>query len=264
MIRKILCSLGAMAALAVAAPAAAQGCPAKTVDDISASWLNALAIGTPYRMNLGEWVDYKENFKVASLGEFFSKERKVDWHVALKDTQSCRVLVETVILDPERPLVFATQMDNGFFGTGPFHNLVTDAGDWQFDAAKTLEHVSSEDWGVIQQGQRNTRADLQAAANAYLDHLADRSVTVPWAAQCARLDGSVYVEGADCTAGLPENVAAIDRNFIIDDTIGAVGVFTRLGEAKIPASVLLRVEGGKIRYVHTLASCGTEAGCTIK
>ncbi|MFC4255728.1 hypothetical protein GRI97_13675 [Altererythrobacter xixiisoli] len=263
MIRKILCSLGAMAALGLAAPAAAQGCPAKTLDDISTSWTNALATGTPYRMNLGEWVDYKENFKVASLGEFFSKERKVDWQLALKDTQACRVLVETVILDPERPLVFATQMDNGFFGTGPFHNLVTDAGDWQFDAAKTLEHVSKEDWGMIPEGQRNTRAELQAIANAYLDHLKDRSVAVSWAPQCARLDGSVYVEGADCTAGLPENVAAIDRNFIIDETLGAVGVFARLGEDKVPSSQLLRIEDGKIRYVHTLASCAT-AGCTIK
>jgi hypothetical protein len=252
--------------LCLSSPAAAQaGCARETLDEIEASWLDAVRSGTMMKMNLGEWVDYSENFKRASLGSFLDQPREIDWHLTLKDTAGCRIFTEMVMLDEERPIVTATIVGNGFFGVGPFNNIVTDEGDWLFDAQKTYEYASREDWSVIPEDRRNSRAEIRAAADAYLDLFADKSVEVPWGTPCARLEGGIYTGRGQpddsCNVGVPEGVQLIERDYVIDETIGAVAVFLKFGEKQRPDSHLFRIEDGKIRYVHTVTNCGDEVNC---
>lgn len=261
--RKILGALGIAAGLAVSSPAAAQqGCPREMLTEISNSWIRAIEAGRMTEMKLGEWVDYNENFTRSSLGRFLDKPREVDWHMALLDTTSCKVFVEAVILDEERPMVIATQIGNGFFGVGPFNNIVTDKGDWLFDARATYEYARREDWGDILEGERATREELIAAADAYLDLFSDPIVEVPWGEPCARLEGGAYTargEPSDsCNVGVPEGVQMIDREYIVDPVKGAVNVFLKMGENQRPDSHTFRIEDGKIRYIHTLTYCEEE------
>ncbi|BBC73126.1 conserved hypothetical protein [Altererythrobacter sp. B11] len=257
----------ALAGLAIATPAAAQGagCPRSKTQEIGDSWIAAVEAGSMFKMNLGEWVDYSENFERGSLGSFLNKPRKVDWHLMIQDTDKCRVFVEAVILDKERPMVLATQVGSGFFGVGPFNNIVTDEGDWLFDAEKTAYYASREDWSEIPEGQRNTREELIAAANAYLDSFKDKSVQVPWGTPCARLEGGIYTGKGQptdsCNVGVPDGVELTDRDYIVDPALGAVAVFLKFGEKKRPDSHLFRIEDGKIRYVHTVTNCGDEVNC---
>ena len=264
--RAALTAAAAAVGLTVATPAAAQGgCSDELLTEINDSWIAAIEQGSMFTMNLGEWIDYSENFQRKSLGGFLDKPRKVDWHVTLKDTQACRIFVEAVLLDEERPMVVATIIGNGFFGVGPFNNIVTDEGDWLFDAQKTFEYASREDWSVIPEGQRNTREEIRAAADAYLDLFLDKSVDVPWGTPCARLEGGIYTGRGQpddsCNVGVPDNVALIDRDYVIDETLGAVAVFLKFGEKQRPDSHLFRVEDGKLRYIHTVTNCGDEVNC---
>jgi hypothetical protein len=264
--RKLIALIAALSGLAAASPAQAQGaCDRALLQGIADSWVAALERGTMMTMNLGEWVDYQENFRRSSLGGFLDKPRAVDWHLALLDTTTCKVYVEAVMLDAERPLVTATQIGNGFFGVGPFSNIVTDEGDWLFDARATYEYARQEDWGEIPEGERATRDQLIAAANAYLDLFADKSVQVPWGTPCNRLEGGLYTGTGSaedsCNVGVPENVLLTDRQFIVDEVRGAVNVFLKFGASARPDSHTFRLENGTLRYIHTVTNCGDQVNC---
>jgi len=263
--RTILLTLGTAAGVAAATPAAAQDCPRETTQEIADSWVAALEAGSMFKMKLGEWVDYDENFERSSLGAFLDKPRKVDWKLVVQDNLTCKVFVEAVMLDPEHPMVTATQIGNGFFGVGPFNNIVTDKGDWLFDAEKTAYYASREDWSEIPEDKRATRDELIAVANTYLDLFNDKSVVVPWGTPCARLEGGIYTGKGkpddSCNVGVPDGVKLIDREYVVDPTIGAVSVFLKFGEKQRPDSHLFRIEDGKIRYVHTVTNCGDEDNC---
>ena len=262
----ILGALCVAAGLSISAPAAAQGgCSRELLTEISGSWIRAVEAGRMTEMQLGEWVDYNENFTRSSLGAFLDAPREVDWHLALLDTTSCRIFVEAVILDEARPMVMATQIGNGFFGVGPFNNIVTDKGDWLFDAKATYEYARREDWSELPEGERPTREQLIAAADAYLDLFSDKSVEVPWGQPCARLEGGVYTargQATDsCNIGVPEGIAMAERDYIVDEAKGAVNVFLKMGENQRPDSHTFRLVDGKLRYIHTVTNCGEQDNC---
>lgn len=261
--KRAVFSAVALAAAVSASPAAAQGCSRELLEGIANDWVAAIEQGSALTMKLGEWVEYEENMKLAGMTAFFDKPRKVDWHLALLDPSICRILVESVVLDEERPMVLASRVANGFFGVGPIFNIVTDEGDWLFDAKATYEYARREDWSPIPEDQRMTRAELIAVANAYLDRLNDNSAEVPWGTPCARLEGGTYIAGNSCDAGLSEGTEAANREYLVDETIGAVNVFLKLGEEKRPNSHTFRVENGKIRYVHAVTNCGDEPNCGL-
>lgn len=264
--RKIVAALAATAAFAFATPAAAQaGCDRALVQGISEDWIAALQQGTMMTMNLGEWVDYSENFRRSSLGGFLDHPREVVWHMALLDTTSCRVYVQAVTKVGEEWEVLATQIGNGFFGVGPFSNITTRQGDWLFDAERTAYYASREDWSEIPEDRRNTRAELLAAANAYLDLFNDPTVEVPWGTPCARLEGGVYTGRGlptdSCNVGVPSGVPMVERQYVVDEARGAVNVFLKMGTNGRPDSHTFRVEDGKIRYVHTVTNCQGQDNC---
>lgn len=266
--RKILATLGAASALAISSPAAAQGCSRELLDEITAGWVSAIETGRMTEMKLGEWVDYFQNFRRASLGAFLDNPRKVDWHMAVKDTTICRVAVQAVLLDEENPMVIATQIGNGFFGVGPFQNITSSTNDWLFDAAATLRYASAEDWSEIPEAERHSRQELIAAADAYLDLFSDPAVEVPWGEPCARLEGGAYTGRGlptdSCNVGVPEDIAMTDRVYAVDPTIGAVNVLLKMGPQQRPDSHTFRVENGKLRYIHTVTNCGSDVNCGFR
>lgn len=267
--RRFAALCAATAGIAIASPAAAQGaCDRAMMQSIADSWVDALQQGTMMRMNLGEWVDYQENFRRSSLGGFLSAPRAVDWHMVLLDTTTCQVYVEAVILDEARPMVLATQIGNGFFGVGPFNNIVTDEGDWLFDARATYEYARREDWSEIPEANRATREQLIAAANAYLDLFSDPSVQVPWGTPCNRLEGGIYTGNGSaedsCNVGVPEGIAMANRRYVVDVARGAVNVFLEMGANQRPDSHTFRIENGTIRYIHTVTNCGDQPNCGFR
>ena len=258
--RKHLGALCVIAGLTCSAPAAAQStCTRESLQDIADSWIHAVEAGRMTEMKLGEWVDYTQNGARSSLGAALDKPHKVDWHMALLDTTTCKVYVEQVVLDPEHPEVVATQMGVGFFGTGPFNSIVTDKGDWLFDAKYTYEYARREDWSDLPADQQPTREALIAAADAYLDRFSNPKVAVPFGTPCARLEGSAYTgknkDEGSCEVGIPEGVAMADRQYIVDSVKGAINVFLKMGKNERPDSHTFRMVNGKLRYIHTVTYC---------
>ena len=267
--RKLAAATAVLAGLAVATPAAAQGgCDRELLQGIAQDWVESIEQGSMFTMNLGEWVDYSENFKRGSLGGFLDKPRSVDWHLALFDTTACKVFVEAVLLDDENSQVVATQIGNGYFGVGPFNNITSSRGDWLFDPERTLYYASRESWDEIPEGRRATREQLIAAADSYLDLFSDPSVEVPWGTPCARLEGGIYTGKGqaddNCNVGVPEGVSLTDRQYVVDEAKGAVNVILKFGDRELPDSHTFRVEDGKLRYIHTVTNCLGEENCGFR
>lgn len=136
--------------------------------------------------------NYTENFKSADLAKgILSEALAVAHNHTLYDTTVCSAYVELIITDAKHPSVTGTQMyfADGGSGIAKVETLVTDKGDWLFDVAGTLKWASQEKWDEIPEAQRDSRAAIQAAADAYADVFNNKSVVVPWGQPCARLEG---------------------------------------------------------------------------
>lgn len=271
--------LGALAAavsVAVATPAAAQqggGCNREMLENIAGKYVQAQTEGMSLYVPLGGWVSYNENFEMSSMtyGGVLATPLKVDWNRALLDTTACTVFMQMIVTDPANPYVIASQLTvgGGVPGSGgavsAFEVITAQPKDWLFDAGKTLYYAQREDWGVIPEDKRDSRAVIKAAADAYLDLFKDKSTVVPWGAPCNRLEGSAYTGSGkpddSCNVGVPENIDMAQRRYIIDETRGAVAVMLKMGPSARPDAHVFRVEGGKIRYVNTVTNCGKDENC---
>lgn len=265
----------ALACGLLAAPAAfAQG--ACTTADLTAAtdgYLKAQTSGDATGMPLGGWVHYNEQGDEASmLTGTFSKPMKIDFHRSIFDLQSCQSFTEVVITDPAHPYVLGTILTLRGGAVNTIDMIVTDKGDWLFNAANTLKYSQAENWSVIAETDRDSRATLLAAANAYLDSFNDKKVVVPWGSPCARLEGGLYTaKGAPgvaspedtCNVGVPSNIKLTDRSYVVDESLGAVAVLLTFGPSKLPDIHTFRIEKGKIRYVHTITVCKVD-NCGFK
>ncbi|MGC1269098.1 MAG: hypothetical protein WA842_00720 [Croceibacterium sp.] len=270
----VVAALAACSLAAIAAPAAAQqACTRETLQNIADKYVLAQNEGMSLYVPLGGWVNYNENFEMSSMtyGGVLAKPHKVDWHRALLDTTTCGVFMQMIVTDPADPYVIATQLSasGGAPGSGgsvsSFEVITSQPKDWLFNAEKTLYYAQREDWGVIPEAQRNTRAELRAAADAYLNLFKDKTAQVPWGTPCARLEGSAYTGKGKpddtCNVGVPENIDMAERRYVIDETIGAVAVMLKMGPSARPDAHVFRIEGGKIRFINTVTNCGKDENC---
>ena len=259
----------------LAAPAFAQSaCNRADLQKIADAYVTAQTVGEPTKVPLTLWVQYTEQMdpSASMSGGMLSHPLKIDFHRTLVDTQGCATFTEAVVTDPAHPYVLGTAIQTRGGEVNAIDTLVTDKGDWLFNASNTLKYSKAENWDEIPQADRDTRATLMAAANAYLDSFDDKGVKVPWGSPCARLEGGLYTaKGAPgvatpqdtCDVGVPSGVKLVDRRYIVDDSLGAVAVLLTFGNNKLPDAHIFRVEKGKIRYVHTITVCKTD-NCGFK
>jgi len=216
--KRIVFAAAALIAAISSAPAAAQGrCDRAQMQTIADTWVDSLNGGTPYgKMQLGEWINFHKNLADGFMSEFFDLQpKKVDWHLSLLDTTACKVTVESVIEEKGTPRVLVTQLSMGFNGVGPIDIMFPVA-----EPAGARAAFTSPTWAPVPEGQRMARQALIATADAWL---------------------------ADKQPDKPQ-----DRIYVVDETLGAVNVYSHLGGK--PNSVTLRIEGGQVKAVHQLTA----------
>jgi hypothetical protein len=262
-----------------AAPAFAQGgCSRDAMQATADSYLAAQATADPFKMHMGLWVDYNEQLQNATMSTgVLSKPLKIDFHRTLLDTAACKTFIEYVVTDPANPYVIGTVVSTGGLG-GPgdvstISSVITDkVNGWLFSPANTLKYSQAENWSEIPPADRDSRATIIAAADAYLDLFNDKNVKVPWGAPCERLEGGLYTgKGGpgvsapedSCNVGVPSGVKIVNRTYVVDEALGAVAVVSNFGAGASPDVHTFRVEKGKLRYVHTITACST-TNCGLK
>jgi hypothetical protein len=216
--------------------------------------------GMPLAMGLG----YMENVAPAAINNgLIKKAMKIDHHRSLLDTANCQTFTEVIVTDKANPYVLGTRLRVNGDKIAEIEILWTTTGYWLFNADAYLQWSSSEKWDAIPADRRDTRDTLVAAANAYLDaFLEGKKELVPWGYPCNRTEGGMHTGNGSpmdsCDVGVPSGVNISNRRFVVDATIGSVVVFCTFGAGNpnggsgAPDTHLFRVEGGKLRYVHTL------------
>jgi hypothetical protein len=243
------------------APVASFAQVACTRDGLQAAtdlYIAAQSKGDPSGMPLANGLGYIENMQVVDIKSgVIQKPLKIDFHRTLIDPATCQTFTEVIVTDKSHPYVLGTRLRVNHDKIVEIESMVTQQGDWLFNADNYMKWSPNENWGVIPAGERDSRDTLVAAANAYLDAFLEKKIDlVPWGYPCERTEGGLRTgKGASddsCSVGVPAGVNIVARRFIVDEAMGAVVAFCNFGVGGIPDSHLFRVEKGKLRFVHTL------------
>jgi hypothetical protein len=221
-------------------------------------YIEAQSKGDPSGMPLANGLAYIENMQVVDIKSgVIQKPLKIDFHRTLIDPATCQTFTEVIVTDKSHPYVLGTRLRINHDKIVEIESMVTQQGDWLFNADNYMKWSPGEDWGVIAPEERDSRDTLVAAANAYLDAFLEKKLDlVPWGYPCNRTEGGVRT-GKDlptdsCSVGVPAGVNIVARRFVVDETTGAVVAFCTFGVGGLPDTHLFRIEKGKLRYVHTL------------
>jgi hypothetical protein len=227
-------------------------------------YVAAQSKGDTTGLPLAPGLAYIENFKMVNIQDgLLRKPMAIDHHRSLLDTATCQTFTEVIVTDKSSPYVLGARLRVNHGLIAEIEILWTTTGYWLFNADNYLKYSSSEDWSVIPAGKRDTRATLVAAAGAYLDAFLEKKMDlVPWGYPCHRTEGGMRTGKGlptdTCEEGVPSGVNITNRHYVVDETIGAVVAFCTFGAGSpdgvggAPDTHLFRLNGGKIRYVHTL------------
>jgi len=234
------------------------GCTRDGLQAASSLYMAAQSKGDPSSMPLAKGFAYIEDMQIVDIKSgVIERPLKIDFHRTLIDPATCQTFTELIVTDSSHPYVIGTRLRVNHDKIAEIESLVTQQGDWLFNADNYFKWSPSEDWGEIAVGQRDSRDTLVAVANAYLDAFLEQKVDlVPWGYPCNRTEGGIRtgkgVPEDSCQVGVPSGVNIVARRFIVDETIGAVVAFCTFGVDGLPDTHLFRVEKGKLRFVHTL------------
>lgn len=261
-----------LAGLALATTARAE-CSRETLRKLTGAYVKAQSTGKPAMLPLAKGGSYAENDQAMDIGKgVLAGALKVDFTRSFLDTTQCAAFTELVAATDPHPYVIHTRMEATRGGkVSKMESVVTDAGDWMFGAAEHLAVTREQKWDEIPKDKRDTRAVIQAAADAYLDNWGDPALPVPHGTPCARLEGRINTgsknpEANSCNMGaFPQKLKVGHRRYVIDETLGAVSIFHNFPwldaglptDPGTPASQMFRVEGGKNRYIHEVTVCTT-------
>jgi len=246
---------------ALAAPAtgfAQINCTRDGLEAATDLYLTAQGKGDTTGMPLAQGLAYIENMQVVAIQSgVIQKPLKSDFHRTLIDQPGCQTFTEVIVTDKTQPYVIGTRLRVNHDKIAEIESLVTQQGDWLFNADNYFKWSPGEDWGVIPAGQRDSRGTLVAAANAYLDAFLEQKIdAVPWGYPCNRTEGGLRTGKGlpedSCSVGVPAGVNIVARRFVVDENIGAVVAFCTFGVGGLPDTHIFRVEKGKLRFVHTM------------
>ena len=183
------CSI-ALAGLAFASNARAQ-CTRETLQKLADAYVKAQTAGNAAMLPLAAGASYAENDKAMDIAKgVLAGPLKVDFTRSLYDTTQCAAFTELVAATDPHPYVIHTRMEATQKGqVSKMESVVTDAGDWVFGATEHLAVTRSEKWDEIPKDRRDTRAAIQAAADAYLNNWGNPELPVPHGTPCSRLEG---------------------------------------------------------------------------
>jgi hypothetical protein len=233
------------------------------------SYLAAIAAKDPTKMSTASSVKYMESTSAKSVDKVVELGKAGLWQTALPvkysrsllDVTGCEMFTEVFITEGGHPYVLGTRLKLTDGKISEIEVVVTDDGDWNFDATAYQTCAASEDWGVLPDADRSTREQLIAAGQAYFDIFSDKTVQVPWGTPCYRLEGGkgctpqMDKSSQSCNVGIPDGVTFTKTHWVVDvDVGGVVGITLFYGAS--PDTHMFRLVKGKIVKVHTLTCTG--------
>jgi hypothetical protein len=279
MIRKLLAvaALSVIAQAQAAAPGAVSGgnftapppdripvCTRASLQAAVETYLAAQTAGDGSKMTFAGNAKVLENMSdVAPDKGLWNTKLAIAFSRSFYDAKRCKTFSEVIVTEGDHSYVIGTRLyvDDGKITR--IDSLVTDKGDWLYNANNYLKFSKAENW-TLTAAQRTRAEDMINGGNAYLDLFADKYREAPWGQPCARLEGGAYTNGkpgydlndpkSSCKVGIPNGVLYIvNRDYVVDEEQGTVNIFCRFGAGGMPDSHTFHYVNGKFRWVHTLS-----------
>ena len=259
-----------------ATPALAQGAPANafaplqdrpscTRDELkaaTAAYVEGQKKGDLAGLPLAANAHYLENMVTVDRGAgLWNTALPVANAMSFHDDKRCKTFTEIIVTQGSHQYVIGTRLYLHQGQVIRVDSLVTDNGDWLFNANAYLKYTKAENWAPLYAYQRTAPRDMIRGANAYLDGFADKFTDIPWGTPCARLEGGAYTNrsgkpDASCEIGMPPGVLYIvNRDYLVDEEMGVINVFCRFGNSAsgMPDSHTFRFIDDHLRNIHTLS-----------
>jgi hypothetical protein len=233
-------------------------CTREALQELANGYIAALEASDSTKMSLASNAKYIEQFKASSFGKWiWTTKIKANLHREFIDVDSCAMFVEILDNVSATPREIGARIKVSGGKIAEVSALVADKDDWNLSAADAFTFMydksKAESWTLIPADKQNDRKTIQAAGDMYLDMFSDQSVKMPWGNPCDRLEGKMYVA---CNTGVPSgSLKMTERQYVVDLEMGVVDVYSKFGGSS-PDSHMLRMENGKIRYVHTITITG--------
>jgi hypothetical protein len=234
------------------------GCTRANLQAAVDSYIEAQKAGDPTKMALASKVRYIENLDTITMDKSICKKAlPIALHHDFLDCDSCRTFSEVIVTGGGHPYVIGMRLRVVDSKVTEVDAIVTDTGDWLFNAKRYLDTATVQTWDTLPVSERTSRQILINAADAYgAIFEVPHTDSIPFGSPCSRLEGGTP---AVCTMGFPTgstNHKLSHRDFVVDVDKGVIDMFCFLevgGEIPPkPDSHLLKLIKGKIRYVHTL------------
>ncbi|MDM7997067.1 MAG: hypothetical protein QUT30_15455 [Acidobacteriota bacterium] len=241
---------------------AQNACTRSELQAATDSYIAAQTAGNLSKMALAPQVKYVENMsEIAKEKGLWNTPLPIAFHRSIYDVARCMTFTEVIVTEGGHPYVLGTRLKVKNGKVNLIDSLVTDEGDWLFNAQDYLKYSKAEDWPVLPVDDRVTRQDLIDAANQYLDFVfLDKFVRAPWGTPCARLEGGAYTNAKNedkDTCQIPGPLGElfiVNRTYVVDEEMGSVNVFCRFGDnTGMPDSHTFRLVKGRYRWIHTLS-----------
>lgn len=245
-------------------------CDRAMLEAATAAYVKAQVAGQPAMSALASSVNYTENDTPTDIAKgILSQPITIDFNRSLHDTTQCATFTELSAATNKHQYVINTRLLFTDDKITSVQSLVADDGDWAFNATGQLYWTKQEKWDVIPEAKRDSRDVIKAAGDAYLDSWGDGTVSVPYGTPCARLEGGAYTGQRAPTTNtckmpqFPQPFKITSRRYIIDEEVGGLDIFNdfpfieKTKPDGTPSGNFIRVEGGKIRYIHEVTVCAT-------
>ena len=237
-------------------------CTRATLQTAVDSYLSAQQAGHRSKMSFSDKAKYLENMnEIAPDKGLWNTALPIAFSRSFLDDKRCRTFSEVIVTGGDHQYVIGTRLTVDNSRIVAIDSLVTDKGDWLFNANAYLKYSRAEDWAAPKPDALVSMQELINAANSYLDLFSDKVVKTPWGRPCARLEGGAYTNrnnepNASCEVGIPPGVLYIvNRDYVVDEEMGVINVYCRFGHSTtgMPDSHTFRLVNGKITNVHTLS-----------
>jgi hypothetical protein len=158
-------------------------------------------------MSLAPQAKYTENMKATSIGKgILQTALDVDFHRSLLDIETCETFTEMIHTNKSHPYVLGTRLKVVDGKISEIETLVTDKGDWLFNADNYLMYSQKEKWDAIPAAQRSDRQTLINAASAYFDVFSDKNAKVSLGNPlCPPRGRTLYHKGLQRSQGLVQH-----------------------------------------------------------
>lgn len=135
---------------------AAAACSRELLQEATTAYIEAQAAGEPSFSVLASNVSYTENDTPTDITKgVLSQPITIDFDRSLLDTTQCATFTELSAATSEHPYVIHTRMLFTDEKITTVQSVVTDAGDWLFNATGHLYWTSQEKWDPIPEADRD-------------------------------------------------------------------------------------------------------------